>query len=165
MHILSILVLCLSLIAVHAVPLKNSTSKRDIAVKSSKEFCVFLPPTPGGGVAETEDNGIPFCTMPNLGGSLMPSGFIKSAHFKSFPDYSQVTGTINRDAYKLKASDEGGQYDHLNRGSYTCNGYPYFVNVLEPDSNLYCIRCCKNKVDCKTGISTQGCKKIVPGSY
>lgn len=47
----------------------------------------------------------------------------------------------------------------------TCNGYKYWVNMLEPDVNQYCIRCCKSQSDCNLGLSTYGCERIIPGDY
>lgn len=153
--------------AVNACPLTtdNDTAKYQIQVKSDTEFCSFLPPHPGDNVSATEQNGIPFCTNSKLGGQVFPSGFIKSAHFESTSDYAQVTGRIDRTKYKLKKSDGGGQYDNRDITSATCNGYKYFVNLVEPDANVFCIRCCKSQSDCNLGISTYGCEKIVPGNY
>lgn len=47
----------------------------------------------------------------------------------------------------------------------TCNGYKYFVNLIEPDANVFCIRCCESQSDCNLGISTYGCERVVPGDY
>ncbi|KAI9271227.1 hypothetical protein EDC94DRAFT_597535 [Helicostylum pulchrum] len=144
------------------------TSKRagySIQVKSETSFCSFMPPHPGNDVGATENDGIPFCTSAGLGGQVFPSGFIKSAHYFSTSAYSQVTGTIDRSKYSLKANDGGGQYDNKDISGVTCNGYKYFVNLIEPDANVFCIRCCKNQSDCKLGISTYGCNRIVPGNY
>ncbi|KAI7901057.1 uncharacterized protein BX663DRAFT_553686 [Cokeromyces recurvatus] len=137
-----------------------------IKVKSDSDFCSFMPPHPGDDVAATENDGVPFCTRPGLGGkAIFPSGFIKSAHFKSTSLYVQVTGTTDRGKYSLKQTDGGGQYDNKNIKSTTCNGYPYFVNLIEPDSNHFCIRCCKRPSDCNVGISSYGCERVVPGDY
>ena len=51
-----------------------------------------------------------------------------------------------------------------NKGS-ACANYNYYVNLIEPHSNTYCIRCCKEKKDCNTGKSTYGCAYIIPGDY
>lgn len=142
-----------------------SATAYSIQVKSDTAFCSFMPPKPGDNVGATENDGIPFCTDPSLGGQVFPAGFIKSAHFLKTDDYTQVTGTINRDAYKLHASDGGGQYDNKDVKGVTCNGYKYFVNLIEPDSNTFCIRCCEDQEDCNLGISSYGCSRIVPGDY
>jgi hypothetical protein len=135
-----------------------------IQIKSGTDFCTFLPPHAGDDVGATEDQGKPFCTSSALGGQTFPSGFIKSAHYVSTSKYVQVTGKIDRTKYQLSASDGGGQYDNKDV-SATCNGYKYFVNMLEPDSNRYCIRCCSSQSDCNLGKSTYGCPSIVPGNY
>jgi hypothetical protein len=161
------LVLCaLFAMVCHALPVANKRApKYQIHVNSNTAFCSFMPPHPGNDVGGTENNGIPFCTSSSLGGKTFPSGYIKSAHYTSTSNYQQVTGRIDRTKYSLKASDGGGQYDNRDIGSTTCNGYKYFVNLIEPDANIFCIRCCKNQADCKLGISTQGCEHIVPGNY
>jgi hypothetical protein len=136
-----------------------------IQVQSGTAFCSFMPPHPGNDVGGTENQGIPMCTSSALGGQQFPTGFIKSAHYASTSTYSQVTGRIDRIKYMLKASDGGGQYDNKDIHGVTCNGYKYFVNLIEPDAQVFCIRCCKTQADCHLGISTHGCEAIVPGNY
>jgi hypothetical protein len=161
------LVLCaLFAMVCHALPVANKRApKYQIQVNSDTAFCSFMPPHNGDDIGGTENDGIPFCTSSSLGGQTFPSGFIQSAHYTSTSNYQQVTGRIDRTKYSLNASDGGGQYDNKDIGSTTCNGYNYFVNLIEPDANIFCIRCCKNQADCKLGISTQGCVAIVPGDY
>ncbi|KAG2213602.1 hypothetical protein INT46_002754 [Mucor plumbeus] len=137
----------------------------EIQVKSETAFCSFMPPKAGDDVGATENDGIPFCTNASLGGQVFPTGFIKTAHYLSTSDYVQITGTIDRTAYQLSSSDGGGQYDNLDIDSATCNGYKYFVNLIEPDANTFCIRCCEKQSDCNLGISTYGCARVVPGNY
>ncbi|KAI9277567.1 hypothetical protein BY458DRAFT_453138 [Sporodiniella umbellata] len=160
---ISLLALLVLLASVYAIPL----SKRgySIQLQSDSQFCSFMPPHPGDDVGGTEENGIPMCTSSNLGGKQFPSGFIKSSHYLKSSNYVQVTGTIDRSKYKLSSSDGGGQYDNKDISGVTCNGYKYFVNLIEPDVNIFCIRCCKNQSDCKLGLSTYGCERIVPGNY
>ncbi|KAK4509610.1 Arf GTPase arf1 [Mucor velutinosus] len=143
----------------------SSSSGYDIHLKSDTAFCSFMPPHPGDNVGATENNGIPFCTNATLGGQVFPQGFIKTAHFLNTTDYAQVTGTIDRAAYQLDPNDGGGQYDNMDIKNVTCNGYKFFVNLIEPDANVFCIRCCENQSDCNLGISTYGCERIVPGDY
>lgn len=84
---------------------------REIALKSTSDFCLFLPPTPGADVATTEDFGVLYCakgTAGAPGAKTFPSGFITTAHFAKSSSYIQVTGFLDRTKYKLKASDEGG---------------------------------------------------------
>ncbi|KAI9486874.1 MAG: hypothetical protein EXX96DRAFT_550909 [Benjaminiella poitrasii] len=157
-------VLAIAVVSIQASPVKNEPFYK-IQVKSETEFCSFLPPHPGDNVSATENKGKAFCTNATLGGEVFPAGFIKSAHFLKTDTYAQVTGRIDRKKYDLKATDEGGQYDHNDIPCATCNGYDHFVNLVGPDSDIFCIRCCKNPEDCNTGISTYGCEKIVPGNY
>lgn len=78
------------------------------------------------------------------------AGFITVAHYaKKENSYEQVTGFFNRDAYHLLATDGGGQYDNHASGKptgATCQGYNYFVSMIEPDIERFCIRCCQSKV-------------------
>lgn len=155
----------------HALPAgikrggNTSTSGYNINIESDAAFCSFLPPKAGDDVGATENDGIPFCTNSTLGGEVFPAGFIKTAHFVQTSGYAQITGSIDRDAYSLSASDGGGQYDNKDINGVTCNGYKYFVNLIEPSSNTFCIRCCQEQSDCNLGMSTKGCSKIVPGDY
>ncbi|KAI8367481.1 uncharacterized protein BYT42DRAFT_504340 [Radiomyces spectabilis] len=139
----------------------------NILVESESRFCSFLPPKPGSDVAKTEKDGVPFCTQSGMvdGAHQFPAGFIVSAHFQKTSTYSQVTGRIDRSKYKLSASDGGGQYDQKDIIGGTCNNHKFWVNVVEPDSNIFCIRCCSNTKDCNLGISQYGCRRIVPGNY
>ncbi|KAI8330580.1 hypothetical protein BC941DRAFT_496651 [Chlamydoabsidia padenii] len=138
-----------------------------ITLSSDTAFCSFLPPHPGDDVGGTEENGIPFCSSSDLSstGKVFPSGFIKTAHYVKQTNYVQVTGKMDRTKYQLSSSDGGGQYDNKDISGVTCNGYKYWVNMLEPDVNRYCIRCCKSQSDCNLGLSTYGCPRIVPGNY
>ncbi|KAI7849525.1 hypothetical protein BDC45DRAFT_609580 [Circinella umbellata] len=149
-----------------ALPLERRVENINIKVTSASEFCSYLPPSPGGDIASAEGSAVPFCTKTQATGThQFPTGFIKTAHFSSTSTYSQVTGTIDRTKYKLSASDGGGQYDNLNEIGGTCNGYGHWVNLVEPDSNIFCIRCCKNSSDCNLGRSEYGCERVVPGDY
>ena len=41
------------------------------------------------------------------------------------------------------------QYDNHNKGKpigAKCDGYPHFVNLVEPANQRFCIRCCEFKV-------------------
>ncbi|ORX47020.1 hypothetical protein DM01DRAFT_1368439 [Hesseltinella vesiculosa] len=134
-----------------------------IQIKSSTEFCSFMPPQPGDDVGATEDQGIPMCTDPSLGSSTtFPQGFIQNATYRSTATYTQIRATIDISAYQLSPNDGGGQYDNRDISGVTCNGYKYFVNILEPDSGDFCIRCCKSQADCNIGQSTKGCDVVIP---
>ncbi|KAI1321149.1 hypothetical protein EDD11_007715 [Mortierella claussenii] len=140
------------------------------AINSDKEYCLFLPPMYGGGISENEDKAVAFCTnaipsAPKAG--ILPAGFVQSAHFirNTQKDWVQLTGRIDRSKYGLSAEDGGGQYDNKAPVSAKCAGYNYFVELVEPDVQIYCIRCCKNKADCPVNKSTYGCEKVLGGDY
>ncbi|KAF9438220.1 hypothetical protein BGZ76_009147 [Entomortierella beljakovae] len=140
------------------------------AIINEKNFCLFLPPMYGGGISENEDRAVAFCTKP-IGTApkarVLPTGFIKSAHLvrNSKKKWVQITGRMNGKKYGLSKKDGGGQYDIKAPVGARCAGYNYFVELVEPDSDIYCIRCCKNKVDCPVNKSTYGCKKVLGGNY
>ncbi|RCI04045.1 hypothetical protein CU098_000119, partial [Rhizopus stolonifer] len=146
-----------------AIPLLNKRGTGvHLDVQSESDFCSYLPPKQGQLVAATEEDASPFCTVAKDYAAAFPLGFIQSAHFLRTKDFFQVTGKIDHTKYNLISTDGGGQYDHKDLPHGTCNGLKYFVNLVEPDSNVFCIRCCQKKKDCNTGISTQGCRRIVP---
>ncbi|KAG0739477.1 hypothetical protein G6F57_001045 [Rhizopus arrhizus] len=152
-----------------------------VQISSSSNFCIFLPPSPGnkqanGGkvdpdaIANSEKNAVAFCTKPNInapGAGVLPSGFIKSAKYQTntAAGFVQVRGTLNIAAYQLSSKDDGGQYDNHGKGSppnSVCAGYPYYVNLVEPSSADFCIRCCEKYSDCNAGRSAYGCDRVVP---
>ncbi|KAF9351054.1 hypothetical protein BGX26_010844 [Mortierella sp. AD094] len=140
-------------------------------ILSQTDFCIFLPPKFGGDIAANEDRAVAFCTKPNLPGAtnaqVLPAGFIKTAHFvtNTQKGYVQITGRIDRSKYGLSANDGGGQYDMRAPVGALCNGYKSFVQLTEPDAQIYCIRCCQNKADCPVNKSTYGCEKVLGGDY
>ncbi|KAG0049201.1 hypothetical protein BGZ83_005977 [Gryganskiella cystojenkinii] len=137
-------------------------------ITSASNWCMMMPPMAGGDIAQNEDRAIAFCTNPDAkapGAKIFPEGFIKSAIFASGNGYVQITGQIDRTKYSLSDNDQGGQYDIRAPVGSACAGYNHYVNLIEPHSNTYCIRCCKEKSDCNTGKSTYGCAFIVPGDY
>ncbi|CAG8532948.1 3893_t:CDS:1 [Acaulospora colombiana] len=132
-------------------------------------FCSFLPPDYGGDISGSEGDAVAFCNTPSPnapGARIFPDGFIRSYHFNTSDGYIQVTGTINRDAYGLKISDEGGQYDSVGSPPHAaCANYDKFVNLVEPDVELFCIRCCTDTSQCDTSHSQDGCRSVIPGDY
>ncbi|KAF8932465.1 hypothetical protein EDD21DRAFT_153125 [Dissophora ornata] len=138
------------------------------SIQSSDNFCFFLPPGRGGIIADNEDRAVAFCTKPLSGAPgarTFPQGFIQSAHYDSGNEWVQVTGRIDNSAYGLSRSDGGGQFDVIAPKGAACANYEYFVNIIEPDKSIYCIRCCNNKSDCNTGKSTYGCQSVLGGDY
>lgn len=141
-----------------------------VQVVDSKDFCFFLPP-PGSSdmnISDNEGDAVAYCmgnTPKATGANTFPSGFILSAHFVSTSDYVQVTGQIDPSKANLNPSDEGGQFDVVSPSGAVCAGYNYFVNLVEPAGNDYCIRCCNTESNCNRGISQDGCARVVPGDY
>ncbi|WP_157664024.1 hypothetical protein [Burkholderia ubonensis] len=139
-----------------------------VSITSRDNFGFFLPSKPGQKIAESIDSAIAFMTQPNPlapRATLFPAGFIVSAHFieNNSKGYVQVTGRFNPSAYGLSLTDGGGQYDARNPPGAKVGGYPYFLNLVEPDSEVYCIRACKASRDCKP--VTKSCETDIPGDY
>lgn len=114
-------------------------------------------------IAANEDKVVAFCTLPNLlapGARIFPKDIIRSAYNKT-EHYVQVTGLIDRNLYQLSVNDQGGQYDIKPRQDSSCAGYKYCLNLVEPNDNIYCIRCCDNKKDCDMNHSTYDCKALI----
>ncbi|KAG0357233.1 hypothetical protein BG005_003799 [Podila minutissima] len=142
------------------------------AIASPEAFCFLLPPDPKAEtVAEAEDHAIAFCTQPNVpgatGAKVFPDNFIVSAHYKknTTAGWVQATGLLNPEVYGMSMTDDGGQYDVKAPVGASCAGYNSFVNLIEPSSSRYCIRCCMDPLDCNVKISERGCRRIVPGYY
>lgn len=124
------------------------SAKGQIAqVVDATDFCVFLPPSDSTDriIANTEWNANAFC-LGNAplakGAEKLPKGFIKSAHYLKTDAYVQVTGQMDYTKANLVATDEGGQMDVRAPMGSSCAGWKYYVNLIEPVTNTYCMRCC-----------------------
>ncbi|KAF9394396.1 hypothetical protein BGX21_010379 [Mortierella sp. AD011] len=154
-----------------AAPVSDATVKgQTAALISASEYCIFLPPKYGGNISDNEDKAVAFCNKPISSApkaGTLPSGFIKSVHFvhNTQKNYVQITGRIDRSKYGLSSKDGGGQYDMNAPTGSKCAGYAKFVQLIEPDAQIYCLRCCHNKADCPTNKSTDGCKEVLGGDY
>lgn len=118
-------------------------------VVDATNFCVFLPPNSetNRNIADTEWDANAFCmgsTPGATGADKLPDGFITSAHYVATDAYVQVTGMMDYTKANLNGTDEGGQYDIKAPTGSSCAGWSYYVNLIEPVSNTYCIRCCVN---------------------
>jgi hypothetical protein len=166
---LSLFFFLATIASVNAMFLPRDTSGITATVESENVFCSFLPSKPGESIGESEDDAIAFCTQESPkapGAKLFPDGFIVSSHFKATDDFVQVTGKMDGSKAGLDPKDEGGQYDSVGAPpGATCAGFKKFVNLVEPNDGIYCIRCCHNAGDCNTGQSEAGCRKIIPGDY
>ncbi|KAG0060477.1 hypothetical protein BGZ90_004015, partial [Linnemannia elongata] len=76
-----------------------------------------------------------------------------------------ITGRINRSKYSLSPKDGGGQYDMRAPVGASFTGYNAFVQLTEPDAEIYCIRACTTKADCPVNKSTHGCERVLGGDY
>ncbi|GAA5806834.1 hypothetical protein MFLAVUS_000182 [Mucor flavus] len=139
-------------------------------VVDANDFCVFLPPDDATDriISDSEWNANAFCmgnTPLAKNAGKLPSGFIKSAHYVKTDAYVQVTGQMDYTKANLVGSDGGGQMDIKAPVGSSCAGWSYYVNLIEPESNTYCMRCCNDTTNCNRGISQKGCAHIIPGDY
>ncbi|ORX57547.1 hypothetical protein DM01DRAFT_1344376 [Hesseltinella vesiculosa] len=139
-------------------------------VADANDFCMFLPPpgVTGMPISDNEWDSQAYCmgnTPLASGANTMPAGLILSAHYVATDAYVQVTGQIDPTKAGLLATDEGGQCDIAAPQGSSCAGWTYYVNLIEPVNNVYCMRCCNDPVNCNRGISQAGCARIVPGDY
>ncbi|ORX45881.1 hypothetical protein DM01DRAFT_1339840 [Hesseltinella vesiculosa] len=139
-------------------------------VVDANNFCVFLPPdsVANRNIADSEWQAQSFCmgNTPNAkGANNLYSGFIQSAHYVATNTYVQVTGQIDPTKAKLNATDDGGQMDVAAPKGSSCAGWLFYVNMIEPATNTFCMRCCNDKVTCNRGISQKGCAHVIPGDY
>ncbi|KAI9354019.1 hypothetical protein BD770DRAFT_392926 [Pilaira anomala] len=159
------IVSCISLLAssVHAYGMVAQ-------VVDENNFCVFLPPddSPNRIISDSEWNANAFCLgntpLAKEAGTL-PSGFIQSAHYVETEAYVQVTGQMDGSKADLDSTDGGGQMDIKAPDGSSCAGWSYYVNLIEPETNTYCMRCCNDSKSCNRGISEKGCAHIIPGDY
>ncbi|CAG8469078.1 6054_t:CDS:1 [Paraglomus occultum] len=148
-----------------AAPIRLGTT---VTIDSKSVFCLLLPRKRGGNIAASESSAVSFCTKattntPNT--NILPKDCIKTINHATGPGYVQIMGRIDSSKYGLRSDDGGGQYDPKARPGSSCAGAKKFVHLIEPDTQLYCIRCCTDPKKCNTGISTKGCRVIIPGTY
>ncbi|KAF9945329.1 hypothetical protein BGZ65_010872 [Modicella reniformis] len=144
------------------------SAQKIVTIKSKSKFCLLLPPR--GGLVNDTEAATSYCTQSGLSSpQLFPTDFIVSANYKKNYDdnWIQITGRFDRCQHNLSIDDKGGQYDSVNpspSGSL-CKDYDHYVEILEPDVEHYCLRCCQNKSDCPTNKGDLGCEKALGGIY
>ncbi|KAI7870299.1 hypothetical protein BDF14DRAFT_1993885 [Spinellus fusiger] len=166
MHISFASIISSSLLAASFVAAKGQIAQ----VVDASNFCIFLPPTDSTdrSISNTEWEGNAFCmgsTPKAVGAEAIPSGLIQSAHFVATDAYVQVTGQIDPTKGNLDPKDDGGQFDVRAPIGSSCAGWQYYVNLIEPVNNVYCMRCCNDTVNCNRGISQKGCARVIPGDF
>lgn len=124
-----------------------NASGKIVQIVDATDFCVFLPPNDATdrNISDSESDADAFCmgnTPLATGADKLPSGFILSAHYVKTDNYVQVTGQIDPSKANLLSTDDGGQYDIKAPNGASCAGWDYFVELIEPTGNDYCIRCC-----------------------
>ncbi|KAF9433545.1 hypothetical protein BGZ76_009303 [Entomortierella beljakovae] len=147
-----------SALSVLGLTLIGSEAVNVVRIDANKKLvCLILPPA-GTIIGDTQTIGHVQCTDGNP--QLLPSNFFISQEFETTPEYVQAWGYMNPEVVGMSKKDGGGQYDiHLDSGDNKAEGYPVFVELLEPDTGRWCIRFCHSitKV-CNMGNSSKGCE-------
>ncbi|KAK3815458.1 MAG: hypothetical protein J3Q66DRAFT_402421 [Benniella sp.] len=151
--------------AVRRIPLT-----RRVTIHPEERFCLLLPRNLGAPIASNLDDSFSYCNSPTSvvrHAKLFPTGFIRTSHYAEGPDgsYTQVTGRFDRVTFGLLPTDNGGQANPGYPMSSQCVGFQYFVQFVEPNEEIYCLRCCHNKSDCPTNMPDKGCRVVIPGHY
>jgi hypothetical protein len=152
-----------------------------VKITSTTDYCMIVPKNKKTNIGDSEHPGgmTTYCSKPtsSLQGKFASNFWkkvtLKKGKGKNGKDYIQLTGCINTKTLdRLNPSDGGGQYDSNggaggkgNPQGSKCTGYASYVELIEPDVNRACIRCCQDKADCPTNKDTQGCPVVIPGSY
>ncbi|KAF9082069.1 hypothetical protein BGX27_004654 [Mortierella sp. AM989] len=165
--LLAILAVLSVVLASHRLP-----KGRVIAIKDAAEYCILLPPVYGGRISDYSHNAVSYCKLPmesapSRSRELHEDFGMSVTWYKQDGErgYEQITGVFNRKVYGFSKRDAGGQYDSRHPSGSRCAGYKYFVQLVEPDVGLFCLRCCHNKEDCPTDKPTLGCRVVIPGGY
>ncbi|KAI8348720.1 hypothetical protein B0O80DRAFT_462121 [Mortierella sp. GBAus27b] len=132
---------------------KNATQNIVTSISpSTNSFCTMLTGYGVYPVAPNEGCASVYCygAQSSLGPE-MPKNYILSTNYLVNDTYTQVTGCIDSSVWGQTPTDEGGQMDS-HGWPYSCQGFAKFVSLIEPQTNTYCLRCCKNNdnVDCNT---------------
>lgn len=153
------------------VAAKKTAANKTLAINDAADFCLLVPAKKAKtAVALVEPDAIPACTgtnptaQPNA--AVLSPKFITSANYLETADYKQITGCLNPAGYGLDPNDQGGQFDPVSTPGSTCAGFGTFVQLIEPASGRYCLRCCvssnhHNGSYCNTGRSQYGCYGII----
>jgi hypothetical protein len=141
-----------------------------VAIHEGERFCILLPPNPGSNIADSLEESVSYCSSPTAQvrhAKELPSGFIKTAQYLQTTDlrFSEVRGTFDPAAFSLSTSDQGGMASYKLSNGARCLGYRYFIQFVEPNEGVFCIRCCHNKDECPTDKADKGCKDVIPGAY
>ncbi|OZJ06367.1 hypothetical protein BZG36_00751 [Bifiguratus adelaidae] len=152
---------------------KRLTGGTEIYVDSATSFCIFLPPDQGAIVSAEEYEGQAFCmgNAASVNANPIPGGMILSANYLAQDSYVQVTGQFDPTVYGMQLTDGGGQFDPYAPQGSSCQSNAAFINIIEPNTGLYCVRCCANASStatggpCNRGRSQDGCEAVIPGDY
>jgi len=154
-----------------------------VYVTDTSKYCMIMPKDAHTTIGDSEHAGgeKTYCSPAGRYSSTqgqLPSNFWSNIAFKSGKGknggkYAQLTGCIRPSTLsRLVPSDGGGQYDSSggsggkgNPAGSQCLGYNHYVEIVEPENNRACIKCCADSVDCPTNKDTDGCPEVISGNY
>jgi hypothetical protein len=158
-----------------------------VKVNSVADVCILAPRDPHTDIGVAEGSGTrTYCTAKarydKARQGQLPVDFFSDAKYTSYKGPSggeirQITGCIRASKLsRLNPKDQGGQFDSSGQGN---DGVPpqsfcilpgknkrgFYVQLIEPAQNRFCIRCCVNNSDCPHTNDTKGCPVAIPGYY
>ncbi|KAJ3503041.1 hypothetical protein NLJ89_g8612 [Agrocybe chaxingu] len=145
---------------------RRASPDNTVVVNSADDYCLIVPKDPNTNIGDSEHPGgmTSYCSpsahsSPDQG--VLASDFWKNVQFTSgigVGRYAQLTGCIDPSKLdRLNPDDSGGQYDSSGGASgagnpvgSACAGYNHYVELIEPEEQRACIRCCDDPADCPT---------------
>ncbi|GAA94829.1 uncharacterized protein L969DRAFT_79910 [Mixia osmundae IAM 14324] len=159
---------------------------RQAHVRSSTDFCLFLPKDPvHENFVMAEADAVAYCLNPANDTRPFPDGFILSAHYRNTSVYSQVSGVFRARPMNVAPAEAGGEYDNhgaLGVGNPVgaevdgANNWFQFAGMTdEPDlqaqgKGIFVIRACHGDYDtsyayCRNTYDLMGAEWVAPGVY
>ncbi|KAF9976060.1 hypothetical protein BGZ65_007984 [Modicella reniformis] len=144
------------------------SAQKQVTILNKDRFCIFLPEEG----MKVSSGGTSYCTSAIVPGDVegtfkpFPAGFIRTANIKKEDDYIQVTGRFDRCQHKLSITDLGSSYDKNELPGTGCTApYNHYMEIVEPDLERYCLRCCKSSGSCPIKDGYKGCQRVMGGNY
>ncbi|KAN0065215.1 hypothetical protein ACQY0O_001712 [Thecaphora frezii] len=129
-----------------------------------------MPPDPvHQDILDALDNAVSYCIHPTNGTRPMPDGFLKTAHYRSSPKWTQITGTYDPSVMHLSPDDCGSEYDSLAPKGVKLEDGRYFFSFLGgcdgSGRGTFCMRICDSYEYCSSAYDQLGCEYVAPGDY
>ncbi|EGG07859.1 uncharacterized protein MELLADRAFT_123513 [Melampsora larici-populina 98AG31] len=168
-HILVLLVL------LPALALTQAKKDLMVSIVDRYSFCLIVPKDPHTNIGDSEYPGgmSLWCEGINRGQGKFNKFWRQVEVSRPRDGVLQMTGCFNLwSSDRFNSGDGGGQYDsdggdggNGNPAGSVCKQYQHYVQLIEPNSQRACLRCCRDKNDCNVSRDTSGCPSVIPGNY